>query len=154
MRIDQEQARERDAQVVVDTRERVEVRPLGLAHQTYACPNGDTLVETCVAFTDGVDFAGGDKLLDGILPDGLEQLIPATVAELQEQRLLDEPGSEIGDSRGRLAVDRADFFDRAELEPTGEDAHAAEQAPLVFGEERIAPFHRGAEGSLGPVGAP
>ena len=154
LRIDQEQARERDAQVVVDARERVEVRPLGLGHQADACLKGDTEVEARMTFTDGVDFAGGDELLDGVLPDGLEQLIPAAVAELQKERLLDEPGREIGDPRGRLAVDRADLLDRAKLEPAGENAHAAEQAPLVFGEEGIAPLHGGAEGSLGPVGAP
>ena len=154
LRIDQEQARERDAQVVVDAREHVEVRPLGLAHQAGACLKGDTEVEARMTFTDGVDLAGGGELLDGVLPDGLEQLIPAAVAELQKKRLLDEPGGEIGDSRGRLAVDRADLLDRAELEPAGEDAHAAEQAPLLLGEERVAPLHGGAEGALGPVGAP
>ena len=57
-----------------------------------------------MTFADGVDFAGRDELLDRVLPDGLEQLIPAAVAELQQQRLLDEPGREIGDPRGRLAV--------------------------------------------------
>jgi len=53
-----------------------------------------------------------------------------------------------------LAVARADLFDRCEVESAGEHAHAAEQAPLLLAEERIAPLHGGVKGTLRTVGAP
>ena len=90
------------------------MRPLVLGHDPAARLKRDAEVEARMTFTNSVDFAGGGELLDAVLPDGLEQLIPAAIAELQEQRLLDEPGGEIRDSRGRLAVARADFLDRRE----------------------------------------
>ena len=130
------------------------MRPFVPRHEASAGLKGDTEVETRVTFPDGVDFAGPEELLGGVLADGLEQLIPASIAQVQEQRLVDEPGGKIRDTRSRLVGRRADFLDRSQVEPAGEYAHAAEQASLLLGEEGITPFHGGAERSLGPVGAP
>jgi hypothetical protein len=81
---------------------------------------GDAEVEAGVAFADGVKLADCDQLLVGVLANRLEQLIRAAAALLQEERLLDEPGSEVCDLRRGLAVARADLLDRGEVEPTGE----------------------------------
>src|SRR5262245_4178228 len=101
-------------------------------------------------FSDGVYVTRGGELLDGILTDRLEQLIPAAVAELQEERFLDEPGGESRDLCGRLAIDRADLLDRTKIDPTREHRHPSKQAPLVLGEESIAPFHGRSERALAP----
>ena len=130
------------------------MRSLEFSHQSSAGLKRDPLVKACVTFPHSVDFAVRFELLDAVLPDGFERLITFAIAELQEQRLLYEPGGKIGDSRSRLAVAGADFLYGGEVELAGENAHAPEQAPLFYGEERIAPLHGGAEGALGPVGAP
>ena len=101
-RIDQQKARERDASVVLDATEHFEVRPLRPGHASPRIRlKRDAEVEARVAIADAVELAGGGELLDGVLADRLEQLIPAAVALLQEERLLDEPGSEVCDLRRR-----------------------------------------------------
>ena len=107
-----------------------------------------------MAFTDGVELAGDDELLGGVLADRLEQLIRAAVALLQKERLLDEPGGEVCDLRRGLAVARADLLDRRQVEPTGEHRHPTQEAPLLLGEQGVAPLHRGAERPLRTVGPP
>jgi uncharacterized protein involved in propanediol utilization len=69
----------------------------GAGQQPRAFVQGGTEVEACVAFSDGVDFASGGELLDGVLADRLEQLIPTAIAELHEQRFFDEAGGQIRD---------------------------------------------------------
>jgi hypothetical protein len=83
-----------------------------------------------VAFTDGVKLAGDDELLGGILADRLEQLILPAAALLQQERLLDEPGSEVCDPRRGLTVAPADLLDRREVEPAGEHCHPPQEVPL------------------------
>jgi hypothetical protein len=107
-----------------------------------------------VAITGSLKLAGDDELLGGVLADRLEQLILAAGALLQEERLLDEPGSEVCELGRGLAVAAADLLDRREVEPTGEHCHPAQEVPLLLGEQGVAPLHRGAERSLRTVGPP
>jgi hypothetical protein len=149
-----EEPLERDAQVVPDAPERLDVWPLRAGRQPRAFAQGGLEVEACVAIANGVELPGGTELLDGVLADGLEQLIATAVAELHEQRLLDQPGGEVRDLRRALPLRRADALDGRQVEAAGKDSHPMEEAALLLGEEGIAPLDRGAERALTTVRAP
>ena len=153
-RIDSEEAFERDASVVLDATEYLKVWPLRPGERRRGLVQSETEVEARVAFTDGVKLPRYDELLGGVLADRLEQLIRAGAALLQEERLLDETGSEVRDLRRGLTVARANVLDRREVEPTGEHCHPPQEVPLLLGEQGVAPLHRGAERPLRTVGPP
>jgi|NGEPerStandDraft_6_1074524.scaffolds.fasta_scaffold54009_1 hypothetical protein len=106
-----------------------------------------------MAFADGVKLAGVE-LFGGVLADRLEQLVAAAVALLQQQRLLDEPCSEVCDPRRGLAVARADLLDRREVEPTGEHCHPPQEPPLLLRQQGVAPLHRRTQRPLRTVSPP
>ncbi len=64
--IDLEQTRQRDARVVLDATEHLEVWPLRTGERPRALVKSGGEVEARVTFTNRVDFSGGAELFEGV----------------------------------------------------------------------------------------
>ena len=97
--VDREQAVQRDACVVLDATEHLEVRSFGAGLRGFGLAQPDLQVEAGVAIADHVELTGQGELFRRVLTDRLEQLVQARVGLSQEQRLLDQAGGQVRDLR-------------------------------------------------------
>jgi hypothetical protein len=85
LRIDREQAVQRNACVVLDPPKHLEVRAFRAGVQALGFPSRDLQVEAGVAIADHIELTGQRKLFRRVLTDRFEQLVQAAVGLSRRQ---------------------------------------------------------------------
>ena len=97
--IDREQAVQRNACVVLDATELLEVRCLRAGLRGSGLAQPDLQVEAGVTIADHIELTGQGELFRRVLTDRLKQLVQAAVGLSKEERLLDQAGRHVRDLR-------------------------------------------------------